>query len=354
MPIPIITGFNVLDNTPIDGRYLVADNAERDLIDVNSLYVGLQVFNQAISKVEVLTTLDVNDTANNVWVVLEDSTSGNPRYVTVTGDSGTHTTQSASGVIDVLGGDGITTVVTNDNGDSVVTINLDTPSTTFLPEPSFAGTTQTAIGSGAAITFPVVVTDNNYSDITYVINSVTLDAQSSSNQFSTAAITPSGNTFSTTATGTGSATASYTVNLTASYPDATPLTADYDLDLILDEAPPVFYTRVTGSVTSPLTVEADYDLTDTNKWSVSNNGLPPSVFFNRPVGTSSGGWTVMLGIADADNVDAQASFDDGDTIPDVFPMTGDSSAITPSGYKIYSFPLSALRPLVTIDITPTT
>ena len=213
---------------------------------------------------------------------------------------------------------------------------------------------QSAIGSGAAITFPVVVTDNNYSDITYVINSVTLDAQSSSNQFSTAAITPSGNTFSTTATGTGSATASYIVNLTASYPDASPLTANYDLDLILNEAPPVFYTRVTSNVTSPLTVEADYNLTDTSKWSVSNNGLPPSVFFNRPVGTSSGGWTVMLGIADADNVDAQASFDDGDTIPDVFPMTGDSSAITPSGYKIYSFPLNALRPLVTIDITPTT
>ena len=353
MPIPIITGFNVLDNTPIDGRYVVANTTARDNIDRNSLYEGLQVYVVDAGQVQVLTTLGDGNLVLDAWTPI-GADSGQVRYVSVTGDTGTSTTSSNSGDLEIVGGDGISTVAANDGSDSKITISLDTPATTFLPEPSFAGTTQTAIGSGAAITFPVVVTDNNYSDITYVINSVTLDAQSSSNQFSTAAITPSGNTFSTTATGTGSATASYTVNLTASYPDATPLTADYDLDLILDEAPPVFYTRVTGSVTSPLTVEADYDLTDTNKWSVSNNGLPPSVFFNRPVGTSSGGWTVMLGIADADNVDAQASFDDGDTIPDVFPMTGDSSAITPSGYKIYSFPLSALRPLVTIDITPTT
>ena len=353
MPIPIITGFNVLDNTPIDGRYLVADNAERDLIDVNSLYVGLQVFNQAISKVEVLTTLDVNDTANNVWVVLEDSTSGNPRYVTVTGDSGTHTTQSASGVIDVLGGDGITTVVTNDNGDSVVTINLDTPSTVFLPEPSFAGTIQDAVIGGAAVTFPVVVTDNNYSDITYKINTVTIGAQTGGASFSSDPITPSTNTFSTTATGIAAATAAYTVNLTASYPGAADITANYDLDLILNEYVPVpaFYTRVVSGTPSPLVPEADYDLTDTNKWTADVAGLPPGFLGRRP--STGSPWRILMGIADSENIDASVSFDGGSSIPDVFPVNEDPPQTTPSGYTIYAFPLDAGRPLATISITPT-
>ena len=354
MPIPIITGFNVLDNTPIDGRYVVANTTARDNIDRNSLYEGLQVYVVDAEQVQVLTNLGAAQ-ADDTWTPI-GSDGGQPKFVTVTDDGGgTFTTQSASGEIDFVGGGDTTVVVTEgDNGEATVTITTNVQeANVFIPIPSFSNTTLDAIINGGTVSFNVSVEDTNTDQITYVINTVTLLTQSSGSQFSTAAITPSGNTFTTTATGTAAATASYRVNMTASYPDATDLTADFDLDLILNEfiAPPVFYTRVVSGTPTPLVPEADYDLTDTNKWTAEVEGLPPGYLGRRP--TSGSPWRIIMGIADSENIDASVSFDGGSSIPDVFPVNEDPPQTTPSGYTIYAFPLPAGRPLATISITPT-
>ena len=66
MAIPILTGFDVLDNSPIDGRYIVASETLRNAIDRNSLYEGIQVYVEEDKTVYILTNLG-DEVGDDVW-----------------------------------------------------------------------------------------------------------------------------------------------------------------------------------------------------------------------------------------------------------------------------------------------
>ena len=152
MPIPIITGFNVLDNTPIDGRYIVANTTARDNIDRNSLYEGLQVYVVDANQVQVLTNLGATQT-DDEWTPI-GSDSGQTRYVSVSGDTGKSTTSSNSGDLEIVGGDGISTVASDDGSDSKLTISLDTPATTFFTRTFICGNYSNCNRIGSGNNFP--------------------------------------------------------------------------------------------------------------------------------------------------------------------------------------------------------
>ncbi|MDA7991590.1 MAG: hypothetical protein MPJ25_00985 [Pirellulales bacterium] len=117
-----------------------------------------------------------------------------------------------------------------------------------------------------------------------------------------------------------------------------------DFDVILAAPPTPYYTlSQVGAITGAQTLTS-------SPWVEVNQNVVTGtqVVFVRPSGVSSGStYHGGIGIRTSGdgsvNIDTEASFDEGTSVPDVL-----TSNITPTGYTVYTFPLHLPRTTITI------
>jgi hypothetical protein len=152
MAIILPSGFNILNNEPVDARITLADETTRYALSSANVYEGLIVFQQDSNTIWVLT--DTSNVGNsNGWTQLQiGSISSNlpsgvvsgseqltssydSRYVTLNGDQTISGTKTFNDI--VVNGTGSFAYITSVNGnakiigDSFIVVNTDTPTSRY-------------------------------------------------------------------------------------------------------------------------------------------------------------------------------------------------------------------------------
>lgn len=133
------------------------------------------------------------------------------------------------------------------------------------------------------------------------------------------------------------------VNYTSTETSSSTMHTDViDFNVILTTPPTPYYVQSSGS-----NITGDQTLTSAPWTAVESNvRTGTTLVFTRPTshtGTYYGGVGILTTGDGSVNIETEASFDEGTSIPDVI-----STGITPSGYTVYVFPLHLPRTTITI------